>query len=211
MTSCLFISLSSSSSSPPTSLISPSSTVALFLNAITRPNQALSPSNPYRTYRKPLPSPCGHRSVLPKKRAVKQGRYQETGPTFPKRTISDSPMLTAESVRPFLDPSCGYHRPRKRPTMKLNSLLFLAALIGPSDACKCQKGVAWTVLCCREARGRYSNGDCAASSIGERLSAFSACCIQMKTVSDCDCPLGCAQYVTRRPRREPFGPFGGAI
>lgn len=95
--------------------------------------------------------------------------------------------------------------------MKLNSLLFLAALIGPSDACKCQKGVAWTVLCCREARGRYSNGDCAASSIDERLSAFSACCIQMKTVSDCDCPLGCAQYVARRPRREPFGPFGGAV
>ncbi|TLD31129.1 hypothetical protein PspLS_02980 [Pyricularia sp. CBS 133598] len=95
--------------------------------------------------------------------------------------------------------------------MKLNTFLFLAALVDPSDACKCRKGVAWTVLCCREAGGRYSNGDCAASSISERLSFFSGCCMNMKTVSDCDCPLGCAQHVPPKPRREPFGPFGRAI
>ncbi|TLS30721.1 hypothetical protein PpBr36_02776 [Pyricularia pennisetigena] len=77
--------------------------------------------------------------------------------------------------------------------MKLNILpLLLAILPGPSNACKCRKGVAWTVLCCQDTGGRYADGDCAAGSIRERLSAFSACCMSMKTVSDCDCPLGCA-------------------
>jgi hypothetical protein len=79
---------------------------------------------------------------------------------------------------------------------KTTNLVLLATILAASaEACKCNidhvNHPIRTQTCCNELGGVFSNGDCAANSISNDLSEFSACCKQTNLVSDCPCPSGC--------------------
>lgn len=65
-------------------------------------------------------------------------------------------------------------------------LPIMAALSIPAQACKCVASQPKTMACCDLYDGTYTDGDCAADSISEKLREFAACCLrEANSESDC--------------------------